>query len=59
MDIVGLHEAAAMLGWDKRKLSTYIKRGKFPAPVVRLKATPIWERWQIEEYKERREEKNG
>lgn len=51
-DYIGLAEAAEILGWDKRKVSTYIKRGKFPEPVVRLKSGPIWERRQIEEYKE-------
>lgn len=50
-DPTGVAEAAEILGWDKRKVATYIKRGKFPEPVVRLKSGPLWERRQIEEYK--------
>jgi len=50
LDIVGLAEVAEMLGWDKRKLATYIKRGVFPEPCIRLKSTPIWHRKVINEY---------
>lgn len=52
-ELVGVAETAEILGWDKRKVSTYIKRGKFPEAVLRLKSGPIWERWQIEKYKGR------
>ncbi|MGZ4138150.1 MAG: hypothetical protein ACXVPX_11345, partial [Actinomycetota bacterium] len=30
--IVGVAEAAAILGWDKRRVATYVERGSFPAP---------------------------
>jgi predicted DNA-binding transcriptional regulator AlpA len=55
LDIVGVSEAAAILGWDRRKLATYIKRGGFPKPRAQLACGQIWERKQIEEYKKKRE----
>ena len=48
--LVGLAEAAEMLGWDKRKLATYRKRGVFPEPVQELKSGPVWLRSQIIKY---------
>jgi hypothetical protein len=52
-DLVGVAEAAEILGWDKRKIATYISRGVFPDPVQRLASGPIWTRKQIEDYKNR------
>ena len=49
--LAGVAEAAEILGWDKRKVATYIKRGVFPDPVQKLSATPIWTVEQIERYK--------
>lgn len=48
--LVGLKEAADMLGWDKRKLSTYRKRGVFPEPIQTLYSGPIWTKKQVEDY---------
>ncbi|EJY54980.1 RNA polymerase, sigma 28 subunit, SigK [Alicyclobacillus hesperidum URH17-3-68] len=39
-----------MVGWDKRKLVTYVKRGVFPEPHIRLASGPIWTKLQIERY---------
>lgn len=50
-DLVGLAEAAEILGWDRRRVSVYISRGKFPEPIARVAAGPLWTRRQIEEYK--------
>jgi predicted DNA-binding transcriptional regulator AlpA len=50
IDLLGVSEVSELLGWDRRKLSTYIKRGKFPTPIHRVEATPLWKRSQIEEY---------
>lgn len=50
-DLVGLAEAAEVLGWDRRRVSVYIRRGKFPEPVARVAAGPLWTRQQIEEFK--------
>ena len=48
---LGVAETAELLGWDKRKVSTYLQRGVFPEPLQRLASGPIWTRKQIEEYK--------
>jgi hypothetical protein len=49
--LVGVKEAAEILGWDRRKVSTYNTRGVLPKPVVSLSSGPIWFRKQIEYYK--------
>ncbi len=53
--LVGYAEAAAILGWDKRRIGIYMQRGAFPVPIQRLASGPIWTRKQIEEYKEGRQ----
>jgi len=53
-EIVGYAEAADILGWDKRKIGTYLQRGVFPEPIQRLASGPIWTRRQIEDYKKSR-----
>lgn len=49
--ILGLAETADLLGWDKRKVSTYIKRNNFPKPLKQLASGPIWTYKQISDYK--------
>ncbi|MBT2604510.1 hypothetical protein J7E55_16050 [Bacillus sp. ISL-53] len=49
--LVGVKEAGEILGWDRRKVSTYQLRGVLPKPVVHLYSGPIWFRKQIECYK--------
>ncbi len=52
-ELLGLDEAAKILGKDKRQILTYIKRGTpplFPGPVQRVAATPLWTREQIKEF---------
>ncbi len=49
-DLVGVAEAAAILGWDKRRVSTYIARGTFPAPVQILASGRIWLREDVERF---------
>src|SRR4029453_18753715 len=29
-DVVGVSEAATILGWDRRRVATYVSRGAFP-----------------------------
>lgn len=48
--LVGAAEAARILGWDRRKVSTYHGRGLLPKPVADLAATPVWRRQDIEDY---------
>ena len=50
-DLVGLKEAAEILGWDPRRVSTYRSRGTFPEPIAELASGPVWVRDQIEKYK--------
>lgn len=50
--LAGLSEAAEILGWDKRRVSTYRKRGAFPEPIQQLASGPIWTRKQIENYRD-------
>ena len=49
--LVGVSEVGKILGWDRRKVSTYHLRGVLPKPLVDLSSGPIWSRKQIEYYK--------
>jgi hypothetical protein len=40
--LVGVAEAASLLGWDKRRVATYVKRGSFPEPVEELAGGRVW-----------------
>jgi len=42
--LAGVAEAAAILGWDKRRVITYVDRGSFPEPIARLASGRVW-RW--------------
>ncbi|MFD0717670.1 helix-turn-helix transcriptional regulator [Paenibacillus sp. GCM10027626] len=52
--VVGLAEAAEMLGWSKQQVTLYISRDKFPEPSLRLASGPLWTIEQIEEYRDAR-----
>lgn len=52
--LVGVKEAAEILGWSKQQIGIYMTRGKFPEPIQRLASGPIWTKEQIEEYKRER-----
>jgi SAM-dependent methyltransferase len=45
--LVGVAEAAAILGWDKRRVATYIRRGSFPEPVASLASGRVWEEGDV------------
>jgi hypothetical protein len=49
-DLVGVTEAASILGWDRRRVATYASRGAFPAEVATLAAGRIWRRADIEAF---------
>lgn len=53
IELVGVKEAAEILGWDKGKVSVYLARGILPEPIQRLASGPVWTREQIEAYKEK------
>ena len=53
-ELVGVAEAAAILGWDKRRVFTYISRGSFPEPIAKLASGRVWRRDDIQAYARRR-----
>jgi len=54
-DLVGVAEAAAILGWAKRRVFTYISRGSFPEHVAHLASGRVWRKTDVEAYaRERR-----
>jgi hypothetical protein len=48
--LVGVAEAAAILGWDKRRVATYVERGSFPEPVASLASGRVWRRDDVEAF---------
>ena len=50
--IVGVAEAAEIMGWDKRRVVTYLDRGQFPEPLTSLASGRIWLREDVEAYAE-------
>ena len=48
--IAGVAEAAAILGWDKRRVMTYVRRGSFPEPFAHLASGRIWRREDLEAF---------
>jgi hypothetical protein len=48
--IVGVAEAAEIMGWDKRRVVTYLDRGQFPEPLTSLASGRIWLREDVERY---------
>ena len=50
--VAGVAEAAEIMGWDKRRVITYIDRGSFPEPIAALASGRIWLREDIEDYAE-------
>ena len=48
--IVGVAEAAEIMGWDKRRVVTYLDRGQFPEPLSSLASGRIWLREDIEAF---------
>ncbi|HET7579778.1 MAG TPA: hypothetical protein VFK33_10890 [Bacillales bacterium] len=53
-DLIGQKEFAEILGWDRRRISTYYHRGQLPEPVKKLASGPIWTRQQAEEFKKQK-----
>ena len=48
--LVGVAEAAAILGWDKRRIFTYLSRGSFPPPYAMLASGRVWLREDVERF---------
>ncbi|MGH2556744.1 MAG: hypothetical protein ACRDHO_13635 [Actinomycetota bacterium] len=48
--LAGVAEAAEVMGWDKRRVITYIDRGRFPEPLQSLASGRVWFRADVERY---------
>jgi hypothetical protein len=48
--VAGVAEAAEIMGWDKRRVITYLDRGSFPEPLTALASGRIWLREDVEAY---------
>jgi len=48
--LAGVAEAAEVMGWDKRRVVTYIDRGRFPEPVQSLASGRVWLRADVEAF---------
>jgi hypothetical protein len=48
--LAGVAEAAEIMGWDKRRVITYLDRGSFPEPLTALASGRIWLREDVEAY---------
>jgi hypothetical protein len=48
--VAGVAEAAQIMGWDKRRVITYIGRGRFPEPVQSLASGRLWLRSDVEHF---------
>lgn len=49
-ELVGVSEAAELLGWDRRRVATYVGRGVFPEPVATLASGRVWRRQDVEAF---------
>src|SRR5947207_937446 len=52
-ELVGLAEVAEILGKSRRQAIRLVVRSDFPAPVARLRATPVWRKDEVERWGER------
>jgi hypothetical protein len=50
--LVGVTEAAEILGWDRRRVATYVRRGAFPPPLAELAGGRIWAREDVVAFRE-------
>lgn len=58
-ELVGVSEAAELLGWDRRRVATYVARGAFPEPVAVLASGRIWRREDVEAFGADRARRKG
>lgn len=58
-ELVGVSEAAAILGWDRRRVATYAGRGAFPPPLASLASGRIWRRDDVERFSRDRARRKG
>ncbi len=48
--LAGVAEAAEIMGWDKRRVITYLDRGTFPAPIAALASGRVWRAADVEAF---------
>jgi hypothetical protein len=48
--LAGVAECAEIMGWDKRRVITYIDRGRFPEPIQSLASGRVWLRADVERF---------
>jgi len=48
--LLGVAEAAALLGWDRRRVITYVDRGSFPEPLESLAGGRVWALDDVREF---------
>jgi hypothetical protein len=48
--LAGVAETAQIMGWDKRRVITYIDRGRFPEPIQSLASGRLWLRSDVERF---------
>ena len=48
--LAGVAECAEIMGWDKRRVITYLDRGSFPEPLTALASGRIWRREDVEDF---------
>jgi len=48
--LAGVSEAAEVMGWDKRRVITYLDRGRFPEPLQALASGRVWIRSELESF---------
>lgn len=58
-ELVGVTEAASILGWDRRRVATYVRRGAFPEPVASLASGRVWRREDVEAFGRDRARRKG
>lgn len=58
-ELVGVSEAAEILGWDRRRVATYVSRGAFPEPVAYLVSGRVWRREDVEAFGADRARRKG
>lgn len=58
-DLVGVSEAASILGWDRRRVATYVSRGSFPPALASLASGRVWRREDVEAFARDRRLRKG
>jgi hypothetical protein len=58
-DLVGVSEAAEILGWDRRRVATYVGRGAFPPPLASLASGRVWRREDVSAFGRDRARRKG